>query len=66
LQLAATLRARGVSVETDTTGRKFDKLIKAAEKKGATEIVFIGANEVASGQYRAKNLASGETRSLII
>lgn len=64
LQLAATLRAQGASVETDTTGRKFDKLIKAAEKKGATEIVFVGDNEVSSGQYTAKNLATGETRVL--
>ena len=62
LQLATKLRAQGMTVEADTTGRKFDKLIKAAEKKGATEIVFVGANEVESGQYKAKNLATGEER----
>lgn len=64
LQLAATLRSRGVSVETDTTGRKFDKLIKMAEKKGATEIVFVGANEIESGEYKAKNLTTGEERQV--
>lgn len=64
LQLAATLRSRGISVETDTTGRKFDKLIKMAEKKGATEIVFVGANEIESGEYKAKNLATGEERQV--
>lgn len=62
LSLASTLRSQGMSVETDTTGRKFDKLIKAAEKKGATEIVFVGANEVETGQYKAKNLATGRER----
>ena len=64
LQLAATLRSRGISVETDTTGRKFDKLIKMAEKKGATEIVFVGANEIESGEYKAKNLTTGEERQV--
>lgn len=64
LQLAVTLRSRGMSVETDTTGRKFDKLIKMAEKKGATEIVFVGANEIESGEYKAKNLTTGEERQV--
>lgn len=64
LQLAATLRSGGISVETDTTGRKFDKLIKMAEKKGATEIVFVGANEIESGEYKAKNLTTGEERQV--
>lgn len=64
LQLAVTLRSRGISVETDTTGRKFDKLIKMAEKKGATEIVFVGANEIESGEYKAKNLTTGEERQV--
>ena len=64
LQLAVKLRSRGISVETDTTGRKFDKLIKMAEKKGATEIVFVGANEIESGEYKAKNLTTGEERQV--
>ncbi len=63
-QLAAKLRKEGLSVESDVSGRKFDKLIKTAEKKGAKEIVFVGANEVATGVYSAKNLATGEERRL--
>ncbi len=62
LQLAAKLRSEGKSVEIDTSGRKFDKLMKAAEKKGAREIVFVGDNEVTTGTYKAKNLASGQER----
>ncbi len=64
LQLAAKLRSEGKSVEADTSGRKFDKLMKVAEKKGAREIVFVGDNEVLSGEYTAKNLVTGETRQL--
>lgn len=62
LQLAARLRQNGLSVETDTTGRKFDKLIKTAEKKGAKEIIFVGDTEVSTGEYKAKHLATGEER----
>ena len=64
LRYAQDLRAKGFRVEVDTTGRKTDKLFRAAEKKGATEIVFVGSNEVESGVYTAKNIATGETRTL--
>lgn len=64
LRYAQVLRANGLRVEVDTTGRKTDKLFRAAEKKGANEIIFVGSNEVASGVYTAKNLTTGETRTL--
>ena len=64
LQIAAKLRAEGFSVESDTSGRKFDKLIKTAEKKGVREIIFVGDNEIASGSYTAKNLVTGEERTV--
>lgn len=65
LRYAQILRAEGLQVEVDTTGRKTDKLFRAAEKKGATEIIFVGSNEVSSGTYTAKNLTTGETRTLV-
>ena len=64
LRLAASLRAKGQSVEVDVTGRKFDKLIKTAEKKSAKEIVFVGQTEIDSGVLKAKNLATGQERTL--
>jgi histidyl-tRNA synthetase len=64
LQFASRLRSEGHIVETDTSGRKLDKLIKSAEKKGAVEIVFIGDNEVSTGEFKAKNLKTGEERHL--
>ena len=63
LQLATELRKDGASVEVDVSGRKFDKLLKTADKKNVTEIVFVGESEVSSGEYRAKNLASGVERT---
>ena len=62
LQLVSKLRTQGLTVEADTTGRKFDKLIKTAERKNAIEIIFVGDNEIATSQYRAKNLATGQER----
>lgn len=64
LKLAKKLRADGQTVETDTTGRKLEKLMRIAEKKGATEIVFVGLNEIQRGEFIAKNLATGATRTL--
>ena len=64
LRLAASLRAKGNLVEVDVTGRKFDKLIKTAEKKSAKEIVFVGQTEIDSGVLKAKNLATGQERTL--
>ena len=64
LHLAKQLRRQGHLVEVDTTSRKFDKLIRSADKKGAREIVFVGQNEVDSGLFEAKNLKTGEERTL--
>jgi len=60
----AELREEGVNVAVDTTGRKLDKQIKTAEKKGIKYVVFVGEQEIQSGQYRIKNLASGEEQTL--
>lgn len=63
LKIAAELRAAGVSVETDVTGRKLDKQLKSAVKKQATYVVFVGENEIDSNSFKIKNLASGEERT---
>lgn len=64
LQLAASLRAQGMSVETDTSKRKLDKIIRAAQKKGAREVVFVGQDEIERGTYSAKNLQTGNERRI--
>lgn len=60
LQLATTVRAQGLTVEVDTSGRKLDKQIKAAAKKGAEGLTVVGENELQATQLNVKNLITGE------
>lgn len=64
--LLTELRDEGVKVAVDTTGRKLDKQIKTAEKKGIKYVVFVGEQEVQSGQYRVKNIVSGDEQTLSV
>ncbi|HSX31144.1 MAG TPA: histidine--tRNA ligase [Candidatus Saccharimonadales bacterium] len=62
----AELRRMGLTVAVDSTGRKLDKQIKTAVKKGIHYAVFVGDAELASGQFKLRNLADGteETHGL--
>jgi histidyl-tRNA synthetase len=53
------LRKMGLNVAVDTTNRKMDKQIRTAVKKGIHYVIFIGDAELASGQYKLRNLADG-------
>lgn len=53
------LRATGVNVAVDFSGRKPEKQIKTALKKGINYVVFIGERELADELYEVKNLANG-------
>ena len=53
-------RSEGLRLAVDMTGRKLDKQIKTAVKKGYTYIVFIGEAELADNRYKLKNLTTGE------
>ncbi len=64
LQLANQLREEGVRVETDMTGRKLDKQIKAASKKQIPYVLFVGQSEIKSKEYNLKHLASGQEQTL--
>lgn len=57
--LAAMLRKEGLNIEVDTTQRKLDKQIKTAEKKQITHVIFVGLDEIASAEYKLKNLQTG-------
>lgn len=54
-----TLRAEGLRLAVDTTGRKLDKQLKSAVKKGVEHVIFIGDAELADNRYKVKNLATG-------
>lgn len=63
-KLARHLRAEGVNVEVDITGRKLDKQIKTAVKKTVPYILFIGEEEVRNEVYTVKDATSTEEQKL--
>ena len=64
LDLAKRLRAEGVKVEVDITGRKIDKQIKAVIKKKVPFIVFVGENELAAEIYPFKDTQTTDEEKL--
>ncbi len=54
------LRNMGVSLAVDGTGRKPEKQLKAAIKKGIKHVLFIGESELSSKQFMLKDLQTGE------
>jgi histidyl-tRNA synthetase len=59
LKPIAELREMGLKVAVDATGRKADKQLKSAVKKGIRYVLFIGERELSEGQYSIKNLQDG-------
>jgi histidyl-tRNA synthetase len=53
-------RDNGVRLAIDMTGRKPDKQIKSAVKKGINYALFIGEKELSEGQFVLKNLLTGK------
>lgn len=53
------LREMDLNVAVDSSGRKVDKQIKTADKKGIRYVVFIGDHELASEHYKIKDLKNG-------
>lgn len=64
MKFANSLRAEGVNVELDITGRKLDKQLKTAIKKTIPFIVFVGADELKDEIYSFKDTASSEEQKL--
>lgn len=64
MELAARLRSEGVNAELDITGRKADKQLKTAVKKGVPFLLFVGEQELESGQYTFKDTASSKEDKL--
>jgi histidyl-tRNA synthetase len=55
----AELRTMGLNIAVDSTGRKMEKQIKTAVKKGLHYAIFIGEAELQSGQFKLRNLVDG-------
>jgi histidyl-tRNA synthetase len=65
-KVARELRDAGVAVAMEFEDRKMKKAMAAADKSRARYALIIGDNEVASGKYGLKNLATGEQESLAL
>lgn len=62
--LAGRLRAEGVNTELDYTGRKLDKQIKTAIKKGVPYMLFFGENDIKADIYNLKDTQTAEEEKL--
>ncbi len=60
IRAAKNLRAAGLSVELPPVEQKFGKALGQADKLGARYALILGDNEVASGEWTLKTLATGE------
>lgn len=58
------LRTSGIRVAVDFTNRKLDRKIKAAVKAGVSYVMFVGNDELTSGNFPLKNLVNGEQNTL--
>ncbi len=57
----ADMRGMGLNLAVDTTGRKPEKQLKTAIKKGLQYAIFIGEKELAEELYEIRNLTTGES-----
>lgn len=54
------LRAAGLNVAVDFSGKKIGDQFKNADKHGIQNVVIIGESELAAGNFKLKNLQTGE------
>ena len=64
IRAAKTLRNAGFRVELPPTELKFGKALERASKLGSRFALILGDNEVQSGEWTLKNLATSEQRKL--
>lgn len=71
LAIAQQFRSAGIAVATDICDRKIGKKINAAAAQGASYVIVVGEDEIASGNFVLKNLhdsteTTGSIESLIV
>ncbi|MDB5170870.1 MAG: histidyl-tRNA synthetase [Candidatus Saccharibacteria bacterium] len=59
----AELRAAGLNVAVDLSGKKIGDQFKNADKHGIEYALIVGESELASGQFKLKNLKTGDEQS---
>ncbi len=53
------LREMEINTAVDISSRKMDKQLRSASKKGVRYVLFIGEQELETGQYKLKDLQTG-------
>jgi histidyl-tRNA synthetase len=59
-EVAQKMRTQGKNVVVDYTERKIGDKIKTADRMKIPNVIVIGEEEMKSGVYKIKNLATGE------
>lgn len=60
LELAQKLRAKGLRISVDLSGKKLGDQISNADKRGVPKIIAIGDEEAKTGKLKVKMLKTGE------
>ncbi len=58
------LRESGLNLAIDSSGRKIEKQLKSAAKADYPYVLFVGENELKTGQYKIKNLKTGQEQTI--
>ena len=61
-ELAQELREKGINVVVNLTEKKVGDQIKSADKQKIPYIICIGPDEIKSGEFKLKNLETGEEK----
>lgn len=64
LQIAAALRQKQIKTEVFPSPDKLSKQFKVAEQKRIPFVIVVGTDELSSGQFPLKNMATGEQQLL--
>jgi len=63
-RVARLLRSAGLTVEVPPEMMRLGKALSLADRLGASYVLIVGEDEVASGRYTLKRLADGEQKKL--
>lgn len=64
--VAQELRSKGLNVAIDLSGKKLEKQIKTADKKGIKNVLFVGEEELKTQKFKLKNLETGDEQTVSV
>lgn len=64
MSIMNTLRQQGISAEKDYQDRKLKGQLKDADRKNALFTIIVGEEELASGEYKLKDMKTGEQTAI--